>query len=277
MAPYEALYGRRCRSPVHWDEVGERILLGPELMQQTVDIVLRIRDMMRTTQSRQKSYADRRRRDLEFTLGDHVFVRVTPMKDVMCFGKRGKISPRFIGPFEILERICTLAYRVALPPSLAAVHNVFHVSMLRKYISNPSHVFDFEPLHLALDLSFEERPVQILEREERKLRTRVIPMVKVRWLNHSEEEATWEAESDMQKHYPDLFDLLKEMGWDWSMGAAKGSYSCLKVCRGVRAGFLGRYDSLRPSHVARVSGHGRPKEGSGRTPGWSFRRGSDQR
>ncbi|XP_073153111.1 uncharacterized protein [Henckelia pumila] len=127
------------------------------------------------------------------------------MKGVMHYGKKGKLSPRFIGPFEILYRIGTLAYRVSLPPSLAAVHNVFHVSMLRKYISNPSHILDFEPLRLASDLSFEERPEQILAREERRLRTRDIPMVKVRWLNHSEEEATWEAETDMRTRYPDLF------------------------------------------------------------------------
>ncbi|XP_073131928.1 uncharacterized protein [Henckelia pumila] len=112
------------------------------------------------------------------------------MKGVMRFGKRGKLSPRFIGPFEILGRIGTLAYHVALPPSLAAVHNVFHVSMIRKYISNPSHILDFEPLQLTSDFSFEERPVQILALEEQRLRTRVIPMVKVLWLNHSEEEAT---------------------------------------------------------------------------------------
>ncbi|XP_073129033.1 uncharacterized protein [Henckelia pumila] len=205
MAPYEALYGRRCRSPVHWDEIGERILLGPELVQQTADIVLRIRDKMRTVRSRQKSYAYRQRRDLEFAVGDHVFVRVAPMKGVMRFGKKGKLSPRFIGPFEILDRIGTLAYRVALPPSLAAVHNVFHVSMLRKYISNPSHILDFEPLRLASDLSFEEGPVQILAREERRLRTRDIPMVKVRLLNHSAEEATWEAETEMRTRYPDPF------------------------------------------------------------------------
>ncbi|XP_073121354.1 uncharacterized protein [Henckelia pumila] len=160
---------------------------------------------MRTAQSLQKSYADRRRRDLEFAVGDHVFFRVAPMKGVMRFGKRGKLSPRFIGPFEILERIGTLAYRVALPPSFAAVHNVFHVSMLRKYISNTSHILDFEPLQLASDLTFEERSVQILACEERRLRTRVIPMVKVWWLNHSKEEATWEAETDMRMRYPDLF------------------------------------------------------------------------
>ncbi|XP_073133323.1 uncharacterized protein [Henckelia pumila] len=148
MAPYKALDRRRCRSLMHWDEVGERVLLGPEIVQQTADIVAQIRERMRTAQSRQKNYADRQRRDLEFAVGDHVFLKVSPMKGVMRFGRRGKLNPRYIGPFEILERIGTLSYRLALPPSLAKVHNVFHVSMLRRYVSNPSHVLDFEPLQL---------------------------------------------------------------------------------------------------------------------------------
>ncbi|XP_073151841.1 uncharacterized protein [Henckelia pumila] len=205
MAPYAALYGRRCRSPVHWDEVGERILQGPEIVQQKADIVTQIQDRMRTAQSRQKRYEDTQRRDLEFAVGDHVFLRVSPMKGVVRFGRRGKLNPRFIGPFEILERVGTLAYRLALPPGLAAVHNVFHVSMLRRYVSNPSHVLDFEPLQLTPELAFEERPIRILAREERRLRTRVIPMVRVKWLNHSEEEATWETEADMKTRYPELF------------------------------------------------------------------------
>ncbi|XP_073139115.1 uncharacterized protein [Henckelia pumila] len=205
MAPYKALYGRRCRSPVHCDEVGERALLGPEIVQQTADIVAQIRERMRTAQSRQKNYANRQRRDLEFAVGDHVFLKVSPMKGVMRFGRKGKLNPRYIGRFEILERIGTLAYRLALPPSLAKVHNMFHVSMLRRYVSNPSHVLDFDPLQLSPELAFEERPVQILAHEERRLRTRSIPMVKVQWMNHSDEEATWETEANMRTRYPELF------------------------------------------------------------------------
>ncbi|XP_075524534.1 uncharacterized protein LOC142556932 [Primulina tabacum] len=165
---------------------------------------------MRTAQSRQKSYADQRRRDLEFAVGDHVFVKVAPMKGVMRFGKKGKLSPRFIGPFEILDRVGTLAYRVALPPNLAGVHNVFHVSMLRKYMANPSHVLNFEPLQLTPNLSYEERPVQILDRQEKKLRNKLVKRVKVKWLNHSEEEATWESEPEMRSRYPELFDQRRD-------------------------------------------------------------------
>ncbi|KZV53589.1 hypothetical protein F511_40970 [Dorcoceras hygrometricum] len=162
MAPYEALYGRKCRSPVHWYDVGERTELGPDIVRQTAEVINRVRDRMRTAQSRQKSYADSHRRELVFEVGDHVFLKVALMKGVMRFGKKGKLSPRYIGPFEILERVGTLAYRVALPPHLSAVHNVFHVSTLRKYMSNPSHVLSYEPLRLAPDLSYEEKPVRIL-------------------------------------------------------------------------------------------------------------------
>ncbi|XP_073151871.1 uncharacterized protein [Henckelia pumila] len=127
------------------------------------------------------------------------------MKGVMRFGKKGKLSPRFVGPFEILDRVGTLAYRVALPPNLAGVHNVFHVSMLRKYISNPSHVLSYESLQLSPHMTYEERPDRILERQERRLRNKSIPMVRVRWLNHSEAKATWESESEIRSRYPELF------------------------------------------------------------------------
>ncbi|KAL5554185.1 hypothetical protein UlMin_041586 [Ulmus minor] len=205
MAPYEALYGRKCRSPIHWDEVGERKLLGPEIVQKTVDIVEKIRQRMKTAQSRQKIYADRRRKPLEFAIGDKVFLKVAPMKGVMRFGKRGKLSPRFVGPFEILERIGDLAYRVALPPAMSGIHNVFHVSMLRKYTPDPSHVLSYDTLDLRQDLTFEESPVRILDREERELRQKKIRLVKVLWKNHEVEEATWEREDEMRTKYPHIF------------------------------------------------------------------------
>uniref|UniRef100_A0A2N9HS09 Reverse transcriptase domain-containing protein n=1 Tax=Fagus sylvatica TaxID=28930 RepID=A0A2N9HS09_FAGSY len=132
MAPYEALYGRRCRSPICWDEVGERKILGPEIVLKTCEKIELIRERLRVAQSRQKSYADTRRRDLEFEIGDMVFVRVAPMKGVMRFGKKGKLSPRYVGPFEILERVGPVAYKLALPPALSGIHNVFHISMLRR-------------------------------------------------------------------------------------------------------------------------------------------------
>ncbi|XP_073039337.1 uncharacterized protein [Primulina eburnea] len=179
MAPYEALYGRKCRSPLFWDEVGERKMLGPELVQQTSNVVALIQERMRTAQSRQKCYADVRRRPLAFEVGDHVFIKIAPLKGVMRFGKKGKLSPRYIGLFEILDKIGDRAYRLALPPDLDRVHNVFQVSMLRKYLSNPSHVLRYDSLDLFPNLSYEEIPVQILDRKVKVLRNKEIGLVKV--------------------------------------------------------------------------------------------------
>ncbi|KAL0546510.1 hypothetical protein IC582_016420 [Cucumis melo] len=206
MAPFEALYGKCCRSPVCWGEVGEQRLMGPELVQSTNEAIQKIRSRMQTAQSRQKSYADVRQKDLEFDVGDKVFLKVAPMKGVLRFERRGKLSPRFVGPFEILERIDPVAYRLALPPSLSAVHDVFHVSMLRKYMSDPSHVVDYEPLEIDENLSYTKQPVEVLAREVKMLRNREIPLVKVLWWNHRVEEATWEREDDMRSRYPELFE-----------------------------------------------------------------------
>lgn len=212
MAPFEALYGRRCRTPVFWEEVGTQQLMGPELVQVTNAAVQKIKQRILTAQSRQKSYADVRRRDLEFEVGDHVFLKVAPMRGVWRFGKKGKLSPRFIGPFEILDRVGAVAYRIALPPNLAAVHNVFHVSMLRKYTPDPTHVIEHGMLPLREDLSYEEQPSRILARDTRRLRNKVIPLVKVSWGNRREEEATWEREEDVRKAYPELFQGIATFG-----------------------------------------------------------------
>ncbi|KAL0541426.1 hypothetical protein IC582_021471 [Cucumis melo] len=206
MAPFEALYGKCCRSPVCWDEVGEQRLMGPELVQSTNEAIQKIRSRMHTAQSRQKSYAVVRRKDLEFEVGDKVFLKVAPMRGVVRFERRGKLSPRFVGPFEILERIGPVAYRLALPPSLSTVHDVFHVSMLRKYVPDPSHVVDYEPLEIDENLSYTEQPVEVLAREVKTLRNKEIPLVKVLWRNHRVEEATWEREDDMRSSYPELFE-----------------------------------------------------------------------
>jgi hypothetical protein len=166
MAPYEALYGRKCRSPICWDDVGERKILGPEIVQHTMDKIQLIRERLRSAQSRQKSYADTRRRKLEYQVGDHVFLRVSLTKGVKRFGIKGKLSPRFIGPFEVLNRVGEVAYRLALPPMLAGVHNVFHVSMLRKYVPDRNHVVAYEPLQLREDLTYEEQPIRIVDKKE---------------------------------------------------------------------------------------------------------------
>ena len=205
MAPYEALYGRKCRIPLCWDEVGERKLLGLEIVQVTTDNVKVIRDRLKIAQDPKKRYANNRSRDLEFQVGDQVFMRISPRKGVLRFRKKGKLSPRYMGPYEIMERIGEIVYQLRLPPELARIYDVFHVSMFRKYMADPSHVLRDQPIELKEDLTYEERPFQIVDRKDQVLRNKVIPLVKVLWMNHDREEATWEHEDQMQTHYPHLF------------------------------------------------------------------------
>ena len=149
MAPFEALYGRRCRTPVCWTEVGERQLLGPELIQITTEKIRTVHEHLKVAQSRQKSYADNRRRKLEFNVGDQVFLKVSPWKGVLRFGRKGKLAPRYIGPYPITERVGIATYKLELPVEMARLHNVFHVSMLRKYIADPFHVLEQQPVELS--------------------------------------------------------------------------------------------------------------------------------
>jgi hypothetical protein len=144
MAPYEALYGRRRISPLCWETLGERALIGPDWVQQTSEKVWEIRQNILAAQSSHKSYADVRRQDLEFAVGDQVLLRVSPTKEL--FGVSGKLSPRYIGPYSILARVGSLAYRLQLPDSMAGVHSVFHVSMLRKFLRDPDHQIELEPI-----------------------------------------------------------------------------------------------------------------------------------
>ena len=169
MAPYEALYGRPCRSALCWTEVGESSITGPDLIIDTSEKVRLIRHRLLIAQSRQKSYADVRRRPLEFEVGDHVFLKVMPKRGVVRLGKRGKLSSRFIGPFEILERVRIVAYRLALSPSMSGVHEVFHVSMLRKYTPDPAYVVDWGQNEVDTDETFEEGPMCILDSRDQVL------------------------------------------------------------------------------------------------------------
>lgn len=210
MAPFEALYGKRCRSPICWDEVGVRKILGPELVEKSVEIVSRIKERIKMAQDRQKSYADNRRKDLHFEVGEKVFLRVAPMKGIIRFGKRGELRPRYIGPFDILEKVGDVAYRLALPPELSHVHNGFHVSTIRKYISDQDHIISFRDLELSRDLTYEEVPLTILGRKIHFLRNREIPLVLVQWSRHSREEATWEREDEVLAKYPDCLERMSK-------------------------------------------------------------------
>ncbi|XP_042958074.1 uncharacterized protein LOC122293600 [Carya illinoinensis] len=205
-APYEVLYGRKCRSPLYWDEVGERRILGQEIIQNMREKIVVIRKRLAIAQEQQKRYADQRCRELQFEVGSKVFLKIAPMKGIMRFRKKGKLSSRYFGPFDVLERIGATAYRLALPPRLSAIHDVFHISMLREYIPDPTHILEYEPLQVREDLTYEEFPVGILAQRTQVLCKKTISMVKVLWSNHTEKEATWELEEDMKHKYPYLFD-----------------------------------------------------------------------
>ena len=202
----QALYGRKFRSPLCWDDVGESVLLGPELVRESTKLVKLIRQRLQTAQSRQRSYADPKRRDHKFKEGDRVFLKVSPMKGVMRFGRRGKLAPRYVGPYEILKSVGPVAFELALPPDFPPVHPVFHTSLLRHYVHDPSHVLVPHTIQLTSDLAFEEQPLRIVDRQVKRLRNKDIPTVKVIWGHHSDKEATWEMEADMKAKYPHLFN-----------------------------------------------------------------------
>ncbi|XP_039833438.1 uncharacterized protein LOC120694371 [Panicum virgatum] len=209
MAQYEALYGCMCISPLCWDVVGERSLVGPDWVQQAHDKVRETRQNLLTAQNRQKSYVDVRQRDLEFIVGDEFLLKVSPTKGVVHFGTRGMLSPRYIGPYMITARVGALAYRLQLPELMSGVHPVFDVSMLRKYLKDPEHKIDAELVIIQQDLTMECHPVRILDFSDRIMRNRTINYVKVLWTNQTEWEATWEMEAQMREKYPELFEPSK--------------------------------------------------------------------
>ncbi|GJX10140.1 putative reverse transcriptase domain-containing protein [Tanacetum coccineum] len=208
-APFEALYGRKCRSPVCWSEVGDSQLTGPELIRETTEKIIQIKNRLLTARSRQKSYADVRRKPMEFNVDDMVMLKVSPWKGVIRFGKRGKLSPRYVGPFKIIERIGPVAYRLELPEKLRGIHNTFHVSNLKKCLADENLVIPLEEIQLDDKLHFIEEPVEIMDREVKQLKQSRIPIVKVRWNSRRGPEFTWEREDFFMKKYPHLFPSKK--------------------------------------------------------------------
>ncbi|KAM1721488.1 hypothetical protein ACFX11_023296 [Malus domestica] len=163
MAPFEALYRKPCRTPLCWFEVSEWVLVGLENVDKMTQNIQVIQANLKAAQDRQKSITDRHSTNRVYKVGDWVFLKLSPWKGVVRFGKKGKLSPRYIGPYQIVERVGEVAYRLTLPPELAIMHNVFQVSMLRRYVSNPSHVIPPQPLEINLDLTYDEVPATILD------------------------------------------------------------------------------------------------------------------
>ena len=185
----------------------EHKIIGPDLVKDTKEKVQIIHQRLKAAIDRQRSYANLKRKDIEYEIRDKVFLKVSSWKKILRFGRKGKLSPRFISPYEILERVGPVAYRLALPMELAKLHDVFHVSMLRRYLSDTSHILPVQDIQVQEDFTFDEEPKAIIDHEIRQLRNKKIPLVKVLWQHYGMEEATWEPKSTMRVQYPQLFSL----------------------------------------------------------------------
>ncbi|XP_016681354.1 uncharacterized protein [Gossypium hirsutum] len=205
MALFETLYGKRCRTPLCWSKLDERHVVGPDLILEAEEKMKLISDKLKAAFDRQKSYANLKRCDIEFQVRDQMFFKVSPWKKVLRFKRKRKLSLRFIGPYEVIERIKPVLYRLRLPTKLERIHNVLHVSILKKYRSDPSHIILVEEIEVRPDLTYEEEPIEILSCDVKVLRNKTIPLEKVLWRNHKTKDATWETEDAMRHQYPYLF------------------------------------------------------------------------
>jgi hypothetical protein len=191
MAPFYALYGRRCRTPLNWSEAGERTLFGPDLVKDAEEKVQVIRKNLKLAQMRKKSYHDKGTTPGQFEVGDYVYLKVSPTKSVQRFGVKGKLAPRYIGSYEVIEMCGPVAYRIQLPERFSAVHNVYHVTQLKKGMLVPENELITESNSwIEPDFSLIEHPMRVLYGKERKTRRQIVRMYKIQWSHHTEEEAT---------------------------------------------------------------------------------------
>jgi hypothetical protein len=193
MALFEVLYECRCHTPLNWIEPREKVIFGSDLIKEAEATVCRIQDNLKAAKSRQETYANKRCRRLEFKVGNHVYLRVSPMKGMKRFGVKGKLSPHYNGSFPILEKCGSMAYKLDLPPSLAGVHDIFHMLQLKRCLKAPVDIMLPEVAPLEADLSYPEHPIKVLDQKDYVTRRKTIKFFKIQWSNHSEEEATWKS------------------------------------------------------------------------------------
>ncbi|WVZ80942.1 hypothetical protein U9M48_028375 [Paspalum notatum var. saurae] len=193
-SPFEAL----CGTSLFWNQTGEKQVFGPDLIGDAEQRIKMVRENLRVARSVQKSYADVRRRDLTFKVDYFVYLKVSPMRGIWRFNMKGKLAPRYIGLFKIVERKGEVAYKPELPSNLSGIHDVFHVSQLKKCLRVPEEQAPPEGLDVQEDLTYIEHLVKILETSERVTRNRMIKMCRVQWKHHTEDEATWEREEELR-------------------------------------------------------------------------------
>jgi hypothetical protein len=217
MSPFEVLFGRKCRTPLFWNEPEENHVFGSEILREAKMQVQVVRENLQLAQSRQKSYADHRRRKLSFKVIDFVYLKVSPIRGFRHYKIQAKPTARYIGPFKILEQRGEVAYQLELPPQLSDVHDLFHVSQLRKCLRVSKEQIPLEELTVGEDLTYQEYLVKILDTSEKATRNNHYKMCKVQWSNHKGEEATWEKEDQLKAKFSDIFsNLSKSRGRDSS-------------------------------------------------------------
>jgi hypothetical protein len=204
MSPFEALYGRPCRTPLSWSESSERVIFGPDIVTEAEEKVNQIQANILAAQSRQKSYANKRRNPLKFEVGDHIYFRVSPMKGVRRFGIKGKLAPRYIGSYPIIDKYEPTSYQVELPTRLSGVHNVFHVSQLKRCLKPPTDVIVEDTIPLEPDLTYTAYLIKILDQQDGVTRNKTTRFYRVQWNDHFEDEATWEHEEFLRSNYPEF-------------------------------------------------------------------------
>jgi hypothetical protein len=184
MTPFKVLYRCRCHTPLNWIELGEKVIFGPDLVEEVEATIRRIQDNLKAVKSCKETYANKRHQPLEFKVGDHVYLRVLPMKGVKRFGVKGKLVPRYIKPFPIIDKCGTVAYMLDLPPSLARVHNIFHVPQLKKCLKAPMDVVLPEMAPLEANLSYPEHPIRVLDQKDHVTRHKTIKFFKIHATPH---------------------------------------------------------------------------------------------
>jgi hypothetical protein len=204
MSPFEALYGWPYCTPLSWSESGEWVIFGPDIVTEAEEKVRQIRANILTAQSHQKSYTDKRCHPLEFEVGNHVYLQVSRMKGVCCFSIKGKLAPGYIGPYPIIDKYGWTSYEVELPSKLSGVHNMFHVSQLKRYLKPPTDVVIKDTIPLEPDLTYKTHPIKILDQQDWVMRNKTTQFDKIQLNDHSKDEATWEHEDFLQSIYPEF-------------------------------------------------------------------------